>query len=226
MNAGRRDTRGSRARGRSRPGACRTRSTCSTGIAWSSPPNSPSTGRLMSRCALERPGGAEALARQDSVEADHAASSSASSAAARNDRKPPRQNPTLTTGRHRCARAARRSRLRRRRAPAGPELLDVRHVLEVLAARPQPRGAAEVVDRDRVMAGLREALGKLGVERIQPADVGQDHDPGARAPRGLRERRREARAVGRGQLEQLGPGASGDRRGQQVGWGRRRARIE
>jgi hypothetical protein len=54
----------------------------------------------------------------------------------------------------------------------------VRHVLEVLAALAGARGAPEVVDRDRVVAGLREPLGQLDVEPVQAADVGQDHDAG------------------------------------------------
>jgi hypothetical protein len=36
-------------------------------------------------------------------------------------------------------------------------------------------GAPEVVDRDRVHAGGREALGQPAVEPEQTADVGQDH---------------------------------------------------
>ena len=84
----------------------------------------------------------------------------------------------------RCARAARRcaaamsawtssARRLRRRAAA----------VEVLAALGDPGGAPEVVDRDRVMAGLGEALGQLDVEAVQAADVGQDDDAGVGAAR-------------------------------------------
>ena len=58
------------------------------------------------------------------------------------------------------------------------QLLHVGHVLEVLVARPEPGGATEVVDRDRVVARLRKALRQFGVERVQAPDVGQDHDAG------------------------------------------------
>ena len=60
----------------------------------------------------------------------------------------------------------------------GRGLLDVRHVLEVLVARAEPGGAAEVVDRDRGVAGGGEALGELLVEAEQAAHVGQDDDAG------------------------------------------------
>src|SRR5439155_11950959 len=53
-------------------------------------------------------------------------------------------------------------------------LLDVRPEIEVLVALAGAGRAAEVVDRDRVMAGLREALGELDVEAVQTADVGED----------------------------------------------------
>ena len=102
------------------------------------------------------------------------------SAPARNDSKPPRQKPTVATA---CAAGA----LAQRGERGGRvlldgrdrQLLDVGHVLELLVARPEAGGAAEVVERDRVVAGLGEPLGQLGVERVQAANVGQDHDPAA-----------------------------------------------
>jgi hypothetical protein len=87
----------------------------------------------------------------------------------------------------------------------------VGHVVPVVVALAGARGAPEVVDRDGVVAGLREALGQLDVEAVQAADVGQDHDPGRRAVGRLGHGGREARAVGGRQLEQLGGGAAGHR---------------
>ena len=75
--------------------------------------------------------------------------------------------------------------LHRRRA----RLLHVRPVVEVLAARAEPGGAAEVVDRDRVVAGGREALGELEVERVEAADVREDHHRRAARLRRLGQRR-------------------------------------
>src|SRR5215213_1563306 len=113
-------------------------------------------------------------------------------------------------------------RLHRGRA----RLPHMRPEVEVLAARPQPRRPAEVVDDDRVVADLREALGELGVERVEPADVGQDGDRRAARAGRLRQRGREARAVRRGQLQRLRAGPAGDRRARQVGGEGGRARVE
>src|SRR4051794_40653249 len=92
----------------------------------------------------------------------------------------------------------------------GPRLLDVRHVLEVLVALARAGGAPEVVDRDRVVAGVGEALRELDVEAIEAADVRED-DHGGAAGRlgGLRQGGGELGAVRRRQLELLGPGAAG-----------------
>src|SRR4029079_14893488 len=61
---------------------------------------------------------------------------------------------------------------------AGPGgLLDVGHVLEPLAPSPEAGGPPEVVDRDRVDAVLGEAQGQLLEERVEAANVRQDHDP-------------------------------------------------
>ena len=55
----------------------------------------------------------------------------------------------------------------------------MRHVLEVVVALLDAGGAPEVVDRDRGVPALGEAERELLVEAVEPADVGQDHDPGA-----------------------------------------------
>ena len=77
----------------------------------------------------------------------------------------------------------------------GRRLLDVRPVLEVVAALLDAGRAAEVVDRDGGVAALREAQRELLVEAVEPADVRQDDDAGARRLVGQRRERREARAV-------------------------------
>jgi hypothetical protein len=93
-----------------------------------------------------------------------------------------------------------RSQGRDRRAGVGLHALDARllhvlHVVEPLVALAEPGGAAEVVDRDRAVAGLRETLRQLDVEAVEPADVGEDHDA-RRAGLGRdRERGGEAVAV-------------------------------
>ena len=63
--------------------------------------------------------------------------------------------------------------------PAPRRRADVGRVVEVLAAPGVARGPAEVVDGQGVDAALREAQGQLLVERMEAADVGQDHDAGA-----------------------------------------------
>ena len=84
------------------------------------------------------------------------------SAPARNDSNPPRQNPTVA-----ILLAPVRSRERGDRGgrvlldARDRQLLDVRHVLELLVARAEAGGPAEVVHRDRVVAGLSEPLGEL-----------------------------------------------------------------
>src|SRR4051794_1095005 len=49
-------------------------------------------------------------------------------------------------------------------------LRDVLDVFEILAARAEASGPAEVVDRDRVMPRLGESFCQLDVERIQAAN--------------------------------------------------------
>ena len=91
---------------------------------------------------------------------------------------------------------------------SGVRLLDVRHELEVLVARAEPGRAAEVVDRDRRMAGGGEALGQLLVEAEQAADVGQDDDAGRTL--GARQVGAEVGAVGGRQRQALAGRAAGD----------------
>ena len=50
----------------------------------------------------------------------------------------------------------------------------------------------EIVDRERIDAVLRESECQLLVERMQAADVGQDHDRGTRRLRGSRAKRVQA----------------------------------
>ena len=80
-------------------------------------------------------------------------------------------------------------------------LLDVRHVLEVVVALRRAGGAAEVVDRDRRVAALGEAKRELLVEAVEPAHVGQDHDPGRGRLVGRCEERGEFVAVGGGERQ-------------------------
>jgi hypothetical protein len=99
----------------------------------------------------------------------------------------------------------------------------VGHVVPVVGALAGADGAAEVVDRDGVTAGLGEALGQLDVEAVEAADIGEDEHGRVAAVGRLSERGREARAVGGGQLERLGGGAS--RRKNEVLGQRRRTRV-
>ena len=149
------------------------------------------------------------------------------SAPARNDSKPPRQNPTVAT-------ASRPVRSRSAASAAAASCWTLGTVScwtwgmysNSSSRGPRPGGPAEVVERDRVVAGLGEPLGELGVERVQAADVGEDHDPAAASGRRLRERGREVRAVGGRQLEHLGARATGDRGEQKVLGRRRRPGVE
>ena len=195
-------------------------------MAWSAPPNRPSTRHADLAGALERPGHPEARAGEHSVEADHRGE--ASHVGAGQERLEAAQ--AEADGRHRARSGALAQRFDRGGGVllhlGDLQLLDVRHVLELLVARTEPGGAAEVVDRDRGVAGLGEALGQFRVERIQAADVGQDRHTAALARRVLREGGRESGAVGRGQLEQLGAGGAGDRGEHEVVGRGRRARVE
>ena len=58
----------------------------------------------------------------------------------------------------------------------GRRLLDVRHVLEVVAALLGAGRATEVIERDRSDPALREAQRKLLVEAVETAHVRQNHD--------------------------------------------------
>ena len=58
----------------------------------------------------------------------------------------------------------------------GSCLVDVGHVVEVLAALAHACRPPEVVDRYRRDSSLGEAERELFVEAIEPADVGQDDD--------------------------------------------------
>ena len=71
-------------------------------------------------------------------------------------------------------------------------LLDVRQVLEVVAALLDAGGAAEVVDRHGRVAALGEAQRELLVEAVEAADVRQDDDARARQLVGQRRERGEA----------------------------------
>ena len=55
----------------------------------------------------------------------------------------------------------------------------MRHVLEVVAALRRAGGATEVVECDGGDASLGKSQRKLLVKAVQPAHVGQDHDPDA-----------------------------------------------
>ena len=63
----------------------------------------------------------------------------------------------------------------------GRRLVDMRHVFEVVGALLDSRGAAEVVERDRGDATLREAEGQFLVEAVEAANVRQDDDADTRA---------------------------------------------
>ena len=85
----------------------------------------------------------------------------------------------------------------------GRRLVDVLTEWEVVVALGDPRRTAEVVDRDRVEAALREAQRELLVEGVQPAYVGQDHDADPRRRFRLGRERHERRAVGGAQRQGL-----------------------
>ncbi len=175
---------------------------------------------------LERPGDAEALSREHAVEADHGRELRHVSAGQERLEAPEAESDRGDGARARPL-AQRGGGSSSVLLDAGDgQLLDVGHVLELLVARAETGGPAEVVHRDRVVAGLREPLGQLRVERVEAPDVGEDHDSAPAVRRRLGERGREMRAIGGGELEDLSPRAAGDRGEQQVLGRRRRPRVE
>jgi hypothetical protein len=58
------------------------------------------------------------------------------------------------------------------------DLPNMRHEVEVLTARIEAGRASEVVHRRRVDPRLGESRREILVERMQPANVGQDHHAG------------------------------------------------
>jgi hypothetical protein len=80
-------------------------------------------------------------------------------------------------------------------------LLGVLAVTEVVAALPDARRAAEVVDRDGGDAALSEAERQFLLEPVQAADVRQDDNAGAGRPVGHGGERREPRPVAGLELE-------------------------
>lgn len=81
------------------------------------------------------------------------------------------------------------------------ELLEMRLIVEALAAIPDSRSPPEVVDCHSVDAGFCESLSKLLVEGMQATHVGQHHHARARRLRGARKVRAKLRSVGRCQDE-------------------------
>ena len=160
-------------------------STSLVGIAWSAPPKRPRTGQRVSPTWSRTARHPEAPAGEQPVEADRAVEHELRArrgqerlhaAEAEADRHEARRARAL--GERGAGRVGVGLDLREQR------LLDVGHVLPVAVALAGARGPAEVVDRDRVMAGLGEALGELDVEAVEPADVGQDDHAGAAGPLG------------------------------------------
>src|SRR5205807_6448216 len=90
-------------------------------------------------------------------------------------------------------------------------LLDVGHVLEVLAALGRAGSAAEVVERDGRDPALGEPQSELLVEAVEAADVGEDDDADLRRLVRRRVEGGEAVAVGGFEDEVLvGDGSSAD----------------
>src|SRR6266545_1570676 len=82
--------------------------------------------------------------------------------------------------------------------------------LEVVTAARGARGAAEVVEGDRVHSSGGKAFGELLIERVQSSDVGRDDDATV-ALAGLSEMRAESRRVLAREDDLLAGGAAGDR---------------
>ena len=146
---------------------------------------------------------------------------SSPSVAARNDIRPPMQNPIVKTELG-AARSPSGEPISSTAATMSAEMpahvvLTSRVVVEVVAARLGTGGPPEPVDRERVDAVLGEPQGELLVVRVEPADVGQDHDRRpARLGRPCPERRVPV-AIGRGQdRAALVERTAGDRRDRRV----------
>jgi hypothetical protein len=77
-----------------------------------------------------------------------------------------------------------------------------------MCSKASPRGfrsrrPTEVVDGEGIDTALREPQRQLLVERVEPAYVGQDHDPGTARRRRAGPVRRERVAVGARDLDRL-----------------------
>src|SRR3954470_2836909 len=202
--------------------SCGTRSrvpnsaTISAVMFLSSPANRPSTGTVMSG---ERPGPgdvmagrgverpARALAPGRAVEADDAGQTMVARALHERLGAAEAEADGHDRGRTGSFEALHRGVHVGRHGVRG-RLLDVRRIVEVLAARAEAGGAAEVVERDRAVAGVREALGQFLVEAEQPAHVGQHDDPHGAC--GTREVGREFGPIGRRERQRLARRAAGD----------------
>ncbi len=167
---------------------------CSAVMCWSSPAWSARIGARISRGPLGRAGNAVPLGGHP-VEADRPGEPVPGGGGE------PRVAAAEAEADGEDRRAAGRAQVRDRRGDVRLDavrrrLHDVLHVVEVVVALRHPGGAAEVVERDRRVAALREAERQLLVEAVEAADVGQDHDP--RRGRLLRHglERREAVPVG------------------------------
>ena len=178
-----------RRRARARPPAsvsARSNASLSSAVMFASAPAcSASTGASISTPAAPAPAGRPRLARPP-VEADRA-------------REPvpagggePRLAPAHAEADREDRRHAERAQVLDGRGDVGLDLLgrrrlDVRPVLEVLAALLDAGRAPEVVERERRVAALGEAQRQLLVEAVQPADVRKDHDARLRRLLGRRQ---------------------------------------
>ena len=94
-------------------------------------------------------------------------------------------------------------------------LLHVRPVVEVVVALVETRGSPEVIHGRRVHTRLREPRGELLIERMKPANIGEDRGPRRVGCLRASAEGVEPIAVGRLDHHALAPGdtgAAGDRR--------------
>ena len=164
----------------SRPASVRRASNCSTSLHRNRlvrPAEQAEQRRADVSGSLERPVDAEPRPGEHAVEADHG--SEVGQVGAGEERlEPAEAEPDRGDGPRARPLAQRGDRGGGVLLDSGDrQLLNVGHVLELLVARAEAGRPAEVVHDDRVVAGLREPLGQLRVERIQPPDVREDHDP-------------------------------------------------